>query len=127
MANLLMESFIWTTLTVFLHHYAQANCDINAWNKTDYRLASNIATTDLAPALNATLAHCAFGIRHGFESNKLRISCLKHCSLRHDCVAVYITDEAGCRFCLANADGNQHLNHLDYGDLLVNITKVIGK
>ena len=127
MAKLLIQSSIWITITIALCHYVQASCDINAWNETDYRLASEITRTDLASALNATLSHCAYGIRHGFESSMLRISCLKHCSLRHDCVAVYITDESGCRFCIANAGGNQNLNQLDYGDLIVNITTVVGK
>ena len=129
MATLLAERSIILLIAIIIssYHSVKSFCNINAWNESNYRLASIIAATHLASALNNTLSNCNFGLRHEFEPSMS--TCLKHCSLRSDCVAAYITGDAGCRFCITNSGGNQHtdLDRLNYGEILVNFTAVMGK
>ena len=129
MTTLLVEQNIILLITIFIssYHSVQSFCDINTWNETDYRLASIIALTDLASAFYGTFSNCIVGLRHEFEPNMLQSTCLKHYTLRYNCVAAYLADDAECRYCLANSDRTQDLDQLNYGDILVNVTRVIGE
>ena len=118
---------IWIIIIFFA---STNNADRRCYNNQhsvmdDFQIASELA---IHVHLNHTLSNCAFGKTHRFESTLSSLHlCLNHCALRSNCIAVNMVDISSCQLCLDDGQSTQDLRLLDFQQIYVNRTHLMGK